>query len=82
MSSSLAPLVDNSVSRGDPVDVAERFLDLPYPLFLDSATGAAPAAEVHPLGRYSFFAADPAIVIRSKGRGYRGRRPGTAPDPV
>jgi para-aminobenzoate synthetase component 1 len=53
---------------GDPIEVVSRFLDLPYLLFLDSATGAAPAGEAHQLGRYSFLAADPARLVRSKGR--------------
>ena len=53
---------------GDPIEVASRFLDLPYLLLLDSATGATLAGEGHQLGRYSFLAADPALVVRSKGR--------------
>jgi para-aminobenzoate synthetase component 1 len=63
-----APLVENLGIAGDPIDVVARFLDLPYLLFLDSATGAALAGESHQLGRYSFLSADPALVIRSKGR--------------
>ncbi|MEP6687334.1 MAG: aminodeoxychorismate synthase component I [Gemmatimonadales bacterium] len=62
------PLVENLGVAGDPIDVVARFLDLPYLLFLDSATGAALAGESHQLGRYSFLSADPALVIRSKGR--------------
>ena len=44
----------------DPVAACERLADLPYLLFLDSAA--------HPqrLGRYSFLAADPSDVVRSK----------------
>src|SRR5262249_29658112 len=38
----------------------ERLQDLPYRLFLDSATKGA-------LGRYSFLMADPVAVVRSKG---------------
>jgi para-aminobenzoate synthetase component I len=68
MSGRFAPLVENLGAMGDPLDVVGRFLDLPFLLFLDSATGAGPGAEAHQLGRYSFLAADPARVIRSKGR--------------
>jgi para-aminobenzoate synthetase component I len=63
-----APLVDNLGTAGDPIEVVSRFLDLPYLLFLDSATGATLATESHQLGRYSFLSADPARVVRSKGR--------------
>ena len=38
-----------------------KFLDLPYVLFLDSA------AAQHPDAQYSFLAADPSAVVRSKG---------------
>jgi len=68
MSERFAPLVDNLGAMGDPIEVVSRFLDLPYLLFLDSATGAALAGDGHQLGRYSFLAADPARVVRSKGR--------------
>ena len=63
-----APLVDNLGTAGDPIEIMSRFLDLPYLLFLDSATGTTLAAESHQLGRYSFLSADPARVVRSKGR--------------
>jgi para-aminobenzoate synthetase component 1 len=68
MSERFAPLVDNLGTADDPMEAVGRFLDLPYLLFLDSATGAALAGESHQLGRYSFLAADPARVVRSKGR--------------
>jgi len=68
MAEPLGPLVDNLGTAGDPLEVVSRFLDLPYLLFLDSATGAPLAAESHQLGRYSFLTADPARVVRSKGR--------------
>jgi len=35
-----APLVDNLGETGDPIEVVARFLDLPWLVFLDSATGA------------------------------------------
>jgi para-aminobenzoate synthetase component 1 len=62
------PLVESLVELGDPAEVAERFLDLPYVVLLDSATGANGRGETHPLGRFSFLTADPAVVVRSKGR--------------
>jgi para-aminobenzoate synthetase component 1 len=61
------PVVESLVVSEEPVDVAGRFLDLPYLLFLDSAAGALAPGETHPLGRYSFLTADPALVVRSKG---------------
>jgi para-aminobenzoate synthetase component 1 len=68
MSEGFERLVDNLGTAGDPIEVVRRFLDLPYLLYLDSATGAALAGEGHQLGRYSFLAADPARIVRSKGR--------------
>ena len=55
--SGIAPLVKPLEGTPDPVEVAARFLDLPYLLFLDSAAGTG----------FSFLAADPAIVVRSRG---------------
>jgi para-aminobenzoate synthetase component 1 len=52
---------------GDPADVASRFLDLPYLLLLDSASSGSGLPDVRALGRFSFLAADPAVVVRSKG---------------
>ena len=68
MSRRFAPLVDNLGAAGDPLEIVGRFLDLPFLLFLDSATGTAPEGEAHQLGRFSFLAADPARMVRSKGR--------------
>jgi len=61
------PLVEALAGSEDPAEVAERFLNLPYLVFLDSATGPAHAGEVHQLGRYSFLTADPVRVVRSRG---------------
>jgi para-aminobenzoate synthetase component 1 len=55
------PLVEELHPVPDPLETAERFVDAPYVLFLDSAR------DPERLGRYSFLAADPAIVVRSKG---------------
>ena len=70
-----APLVDH-LGPTDPIEAVARFLDLPYLLFLDSATGPALAGEGHQLGRYSFLAADPWRVVRSKGRATELGAPG------
>ncbi|HUQ15591.1 MAG TPA: aminodeoxychorismate synthase component I [Gemmatimonadales bacterium] len=55
--SGIAPLVEPLEGIPDPVEVAARFLDLPYVIYLDSAAGTG----------CSFLAADPAVVVRSKG---------------
>ena len=65
--SGAVPLVESLGELGDPAEIAAGFLDLPYLLLLDSATGAPGPGETHPLGRFSFLAADPALVVRSKG---------------
>ncbi len=54
--SGIAPLVKALDGTPDPVDVAARFLDLPYLIFLDSAPGTG----------FSFLAADPVTVVRSR----------------
>ncbi len=56
-----APLVEELVPPPDPASCCERLEGLPYRLFLDSAARGAR------LGRYSFLAADPVAVVRSKG---------------
>jgi para-aminobenzoate synthetase component 1 len=61
------PLVQRLEHPGEPADIAAAMLGLPYPIFLDSATGST-AGEPHQLGRYSFLSADPVLVVRSKGR--------------
>lgn len=53
-------LVEEIVGAPDPVETCARVLDLPFCLFLDSA------ARSEHLGRYSFVAADPFLVLRSK----------------
>jgi para-aminobenzoate synthetase component I len=61
------PLVESLGETGDPASLLTGFLDLPFLLFLDSATGPPLAGETHQLGRFSFLAADPVTVVRSKG---------------
>ena len=61
MITGFAPLVEPLGRTADPAEVCERFLDLPYVLFLDSA------ATQHPDAQYSFLAAGPSRVVRSKG---------------
>ncbi|HET9466258.1 MAG TPA: aminodeoxychorismate synthase component I [Gemmatimonadales bacterium] len=61
MTAGSAPLVEPLGPTADPADVSALFLDLPYLLFLDSA------AIKHPDAHYSFLAADPVQVVRSKG---------------
>jgi len=56
------PLVEELTPAPDPALAAARSQGLPYLLFLDSATRGTR------LGRYSFLAADPSLVVRSKGR--------------
>ncbi|MFI5243302.1 MAG: anthranilate synthase component I family protein, partial [Gemmatimonadales bacterium] len=56
-----APLVEELVPVPDPVECCAKFRGLPYLLFLDSAR------DPDRLGRYSFLAADPQIVIHGKG---------------
>jgi para-aminobenzoate synthetase component 1 len=47
----------------DPAEACARFLDRPFPILLESALRS------ERLGRYSFLAADPWFVVRSKGTG-------------
>ena len=55
-------LVEELTPAPDPLACCERLATFPYRLLLDSAArGGA-------LGRYSFLAADPTVVVRSKGR--------------
>jgi para-aminobenzoate synthetase component 1 len=61
MTSGFAPLVEPLGPTPNPADVCALFVDLPYVLFLDSA------AAQHPDAHYSFLAADPVRVVRSKG---------------
>jgi para-aminobenzoate synthetase component I len=55
------PRVEEIFDLPDPADAAERLLGLPYPLLLESADRGPR------LGRHSFLAADPYLVLRSRG---------------
>ena len=57
------PLVEELLPTPDPMATAERFLGQPQLLFLDSA------ADPERLGRYSFLAAAPVGLIRTRGPG-------------
>ena len=48
--------------------MAGRFLDLPWLLLLDSASAGNGIPDTRALGRFSFLSADPAAVVRSKGK--------------
>ncbi|NNG16180.1 MAG: aminodeoxychorismate synthase component I [Gemmatimonadales bacterium] len=61
MSRALRPLVEGVAPPPSPEEACSRFLDLPFLLFLDSASAG------HDRGRFSFLAADPHMVVRSKG---------------
>jgi len=54
-------LVEELIPVPDPMEACGRLADLPYLVFLDSATTETP------LGRHSFLTADPAALVRSKG---------------
>lgn len=54
-------LVQELEDAPDPSEACARFLDLPFPLLLESALRS------ERLGRFSYLAADPWLVLRSKG---------------
>ena len=59
--SDAAPLVEELAPAPDPFDCCARLADLPYVVFLDSAS------DPEHLGRHSFLAADPFTAVRAKG---------------
>jgi para-aminobenzoate synthetase component I len=69
MSGGFVPLVEPLGESADPIEICARFLDLPYLLFLDSATGNGQESS-----RYTFLTADPQVVVRSKGETTELRR--------
>jgi para-aminobenzoate synthetase component 1 len=77
MNSGSTPLVEPLGEGLDPATTCGRFVDLPFVILLDSAT-ALPYPSVRSAGdghsatdaqleRYSFLAADPVALVRSKG---------------
>ena len=54
-------LVQELPDAPDPSEACARFLDLPFPLLLESAVRS------ERLGRFSYLAADPWLILRSKG---------------
>jgi para-aminobenzoate synthetase component I len=86
MSSGFAPLVEPLGETAEPAEVCARFLDLPYLIFLDSAAmhphrgkreqGESRAVEAQQLEQYSFLAADPVAIVRSKGAATEIRQAG------
>jgi len=54
-------LVQELKDAPDPSEACARFLDLPFPLLLESAQRS------EKIGRFSYLAADPWLVLRSKG---------------
>lgn len=55
------PLVKELPGPPDPADCVARFLSLPYPLWLDSASSDGPR------DRFSYLMADPRAVVKSYG---------------
>ncbi|HEX6814955.1 MAG TPA: aminodeoxychorismate synthase component I [Gemmatimonadaceae bacterium] len=60
------PLVEELSPAPDPASACGALVGMPYVLFLDSATTHAHARDAARRDRYSFLAADPAIVVRCK----------------
>ena len=54
-------LVQELEDAPDPSEACARFLDLPFPLLLESAQRS------QKIGRFSYLAADPWLVLQSKG---------------
>ena len=85
MNSRFGPLVEPLGETAEPAEICARFLDLPYLIFLDSAanqssrggrSGIDAAHGRAQLQQYSFLAADPVSLVRSKGRQTEIRRRG------
>lgn len=60
------PLIEELIPAPDPASACAALVGMPYVLFLDSATHSH-ARDTAGRDRYSFLAADPAIVVRCKG---------------
>ena len=63
------PLVEELVPAPDPLACCERLARLPYRILLDSAHDSVHDSAAAPsrLGRHSFLAADPPMLVWSKG---------------
>jgi para-aminobenzoate synthetase component 1 len=61
------PLVEELIPAPDPASACAALAGMPYVVFLDSATAHGHARDAGGRDRYSFLAADPAIVVRCKG---------------
>jgi para-aminobenzoate synthetase component 1 len=59
--------VTELIPAPDPARCCEILQGLPYRIFLDSALKGTPGSPASSLARYSFLAADPVAVVRSKG---------------
>jgi para-aminobenzoate synthetase component 1 len=62
------PLVEPLGVSADPAEICGRFRDLPYLIFLDSASAPSSSGDAQPIQQYSFLAADPIFLVRSKGQ--------------
>ena len=73
------PLVEELAPAPDPAAACAALLDQPYLLFLDSATAHGASPDAGGRDRYSFLAADPAVVVQcTSGRAERiDRRDGS-----
>lgn len=60
------PLVEELVPAPDPAIACAALVGQPYLVFLDSATAGVTSREAGGRDRYSFLAADPALVVRCK----------------
>jgi para-aminobenzoate synthetase component 1 len=67
VSEGFAPLAEPLGTTAEPIEVCAHFLDLPYLLFLDSASKHTHGGDAQQLEQYSFLSADPVSLIRSKG---------------
>jgi para-aminobenzoate synthetase component I len=67
VSEPFAPLVERLGKTAAPIELCEHFLDLPHLLLLDSSSQSSHSGEAQQLEQFSFLAADPVAVVRSKG---------------
>jgi para-aminobenzoate synthetase component 1 len=82
VSQRFSPLVEPLGQTAEPAEVCAAFLDLPYLVFLDSASRESHSGEAQQLEQYSYLAADPSAVIRSKGASTEIKKLGSQWRPV